>query len=62
MSRLIIILAVLSSFMLSGNSKAIDTGDSALDFQAVTLDEKEISYYKNVKGKKPLYLIFWSTW
>lgn len=62
MNRLIIILTILSLLMWSSDSQALDTGDSAPDFQAVTLDGKEISYYKNIRGKAPLYLIFWSTW
>ena len=62
MNRLIIILAILSLLIWASDSRAIDTGDSAPDFQISTIDGKEISYYKDVKGKKPLYLIFWSTW
>lgn len=48
--------------MWASDSHALDKGDSAPDFQGVTLYGKEISYYKDVQGKKPLYLIFWSTW
>jgi hypothetical protein len=58
----IIILILLSFFMWVGDSHAIDIGDSAPDFHVVTIDGKEISYYKDVKGKRPLYLTFWSTW
>jgi peroxiredoxin len=62
MNRLIIILTVLNLLIWTSGSHAVDTGDSAPDFQVVTLDGKEISYYKDVKGKRPLYLIFWSSW
>jgi hypothetical protein len=55
-------LTILCFFMWATDSRAVDTGDSAPDFQVVTIDGKNISYYKDVKGKKPLYLIFWSTW
>lgn len=37
-------------------------GDIAPDFNAISLDGKRISYYNDLKGKKPVYLIFWATW
>jgi peroxiredoxin len=48
--------------MWSSDSQALGIGDFAPDFQVVTLDGKEISYYKDIRGKTPLYLIFWSIW
>lgn len=42
-------------------SYALDIGDLAPDFTAITLNGKEIRY-SDLKGKKPLYLIFWATW
>ena len=62
MNRLIIILTILRLLMWASDSQAVNTGESASDFQVVTLDGKEISYYKDVRGKAPLYLIFWSIW
>jgi hypothetical protein len=62
MNRKIIILVLISFFVWARDAHALSTGDSAPDFQVVTINGKEISYYKDVKGKKPLYLIFWSTW
>ncbi|MBI4689801.1 MAG: hypothetical protein HY754_06000 [Nitrospirae bacterium] len=44
------------------HAEALDVGDSVPDFHIVTIDGKEISYEKDLKGKKPVYLIFWATW
>jgi hypothetical protein len=64
MKRIVIAVAALliSSFMLTGVSNAIDVGDPAPDFHVSTIDGKEISYYRDIKGKKPLYLAFWGAW
>jgi hypothetical protein len=62
MKRVSVVVIILSLFIWVNSSHAIDRGDSAPDFQVVTIDGKNISYYKDVKGKKPLYLIFWATW
>jgi peroxiredoxin len=40
----------------------LEVGDKALQFQSVTLEGKEISCDRDFKGKKPVYLIFWTTW
>ncbi len=40
---------------------ALDVGDIAPDFTAVTLDGKELRY-SDFKDKKPVYIIFWATW
>ncbi len=41
---------------------ALDAGDRVPDFHIVTLDGKEISYDRDIRDKKPLYLVFWATW
>jgi hypothetical protein len=41
---------------------ALDVGDAAPNFETITLQNKQISYDSNFKGKKPVYLIFWATW
>jgi hypothetical protein len=41
---------------------ALDVGDTAPDFQGVSLDNRQISFYSRFVGKKPVYLIFWATW
>lgn len=40
---------------------ALNVGDNAPDFQGAALDGKQVSY-SGLKGKKPVYLIFWATW
>lgn len=62
MNTLFKTLIVLAMFISTTDGYAMDAGDSAPDFHVVTIDGKEISYYKDIRGKKPLYLIFWSTW
>ena len=56
----VIIVFVVVFFSIS--CYALEIGHGAPDFQVVTLDGKEISYYKDIKEKRPVYLIFWSTW
>lgn len=41
---------------------AVEIGDDAPDFKALSLEGKQISYFKDMKGKRPVYLIFWATW
>jgi hypothetical protein len=43
-------------------SYALDVGEAAPNFETITLENKQISYDSNFKGKKPVYLIFWATW
>jgi len=39
-----------------------EVGDNAPDFNTLTLKGRQVSYYNDLKGKKPVYLIFWATW
>lgn len=48
--------------LLPDSVYALDAGSVSPDFHVRTLDNKEISYYKDLKGKKPVYLVFWTTW
>lgn len=41
---------------------ALDIGDRAPDFNATTLNGREVLYSSSLKGKRPVYLIFWATW
>lgn len=54
----LLLLFVFSPF----NTYAANVGDAVPDFSATTLDGKKISYSADLKGKKPVYLIFWATW
>ncbi len=49
-------------FLMPGRSSALGTGDPAPDFRIVTTGGKDISFFSDIKGKNPLYLIFWATW
>lgn len=40
---------------------ALDIGDKAPDFNAVSLDGKKLAY-SSIKDKKPVYLFFWASW
>lgn len=61
-TALIFSLVITGFFIWGSDGDAVDTGDFAPDFDAVTIDGKEISYSRDIKGKKPLYIIFWATW
>jgi hypothetical protein len=52
----------LSLILLPVRGYALGVGDKAPDFHAATLQGKEIYYDRDIKGKKPAYLIFWTTW
>ena len=39
-----------------------EVGDNAPDFNILSLKGRQVSYYNDFKGKKPVYLIFWATW
>lgn len=54
-------LVLLLMLIFPAAGFALDTGDNAPDFNAVTLDSKKIAY-SSIKGNKPVYLFFWATW
>ncbi|MCL5021771.1 MAG: hypothetical protein M1497_00090 [Nitrospirae bacterium] len=60
----VLIQGILALFLLVLPLKgyALDIGDTAPDFRIASLDGKEISYYRDIRGKKPVYLVFWATW
>ncbi len=53
---------LLSLVFLPAKTFALGAGEKAPDFHVVTAQGKEISYAKDIKGKKPVYLFFWTTW
>ncbi len=58
------ITAILWSclILLPAKGYAVGLGDKAFDFHLVTTEGKTISYYRDLKGEKPVYLIFWTAW
>jgi hypothetical protein len=56
------VMLFLSLILLPATVGALEVGDKAPDFQAVTITGKHISYDRDLKGRKPVYLIFWATW
>lgn len=62
MKKLFILLIALGILLQAGYGQALTQGDPAPDFQAATIGGEHLSYDKDVKGGKPLYLIFWATW
>ncbi len=57
-----LLTAVIFSLVLPLCAHALEAGAVAPDFHAVTTEGKEISYFNDLKGKRPVYLIFWTTW
>lgn len=55
-------ILLLSLILLPVSTYALGAGDKTPDFHVITLHGKEISYDKDIKGKKPVYLFFWTTW
>ena len=60
--RYLTITWALILFLYPIQGLALVEGDDAPDFSIVTIEGKEMSYNRDVKGKKPLYLTFWATW
>lgn len=52
----------LCLLFLPAKAYAVGVGNIAPDFKILTLDGKKISYQQDIKAKKPLYLVFWTTW
>ncbi len=55
-------ILLLSLVLLPVRGYALEVGDRSPDFRAVTIKGEKISYYRDLKGKKPVYLVFWTTW
>jgi hypothetical protein len=55
-------ILLLSMVLLPVSAYALRAGDKTPDFHIITHQGKEISYDKDIKGKKPVYLFFWTTW
>jgi hypothetical protein len=55
-------IAVLALVLLPLKGYALEVGDKAPDFHFLNRAGKDISYAADIKGIKPLYLVFWTTW
>lgn len=60
MMKKIVLIIMLLGIALRGY--AYDVGEKAPDFKVSTLDGEQISYPTDLKGKKPVYIVFWATW
>ncbi len=55
-------LLILSMIFLPIKGYALDVGDRAPEFHLTTPEGKTISFNRDLKAKKPVYLVFWTTW
>lgn len=55
-------ILLLSLLILPAKGYALGVGDKSPDFSIVTIKGSEISYDRDIRGKKPVYLFFWTTW
>jgi hypothetical protein len=55
-------ILLLTLLLLPARAYALGVGDKTPDFRVITIQGKEISYEKDIEGKKPVYLFFWATW
>lgn len=60
-SSIVILLGVTLWFNLTSDSKAIQVGDKAVDFQLETLDGEQIQL-SEINRDKGVILNFWGTW
>ena len=56
------VILLLSLVLFPMKVYALKVGDKAPAFHVFTLKGQEISYDVDLRGKKPVYLIFWTTW
>ncbi len=61
-SVLMKVALLLLLIILPAKVHALGVGDKSPDFHLVTIQGREISYDRDIKGKKPVYLFFWTTW
>ncbi len=55
-------ILLLSLILFPAGAYALGAGDKSPDFHVITQQGREISYDRDIKGKKPAYLFFWTTW
>lgn len=55
-------ILLLTLIIVPGKGYALKVGDKAPNFHVMTLKGQKISYDEDFRGKKPVYLIFWTTW
>lgn len=56
-----VVLVVIAAFFLSQKVYAVNAGDASPDFNIATLEGK-LSYERDLKGRRPVYIFFWSSW
>ncbi len=61
-SSVVMSILLLSLLLHPLSSYALKVGDKAPDFHVITLEGREMVYDKDIKGTKPVYLFFWTTW
>jgi hypothetical protein len=59
---LLIPIALVAALFYPSHALSIALGDMAPDFSIRSLEGRTISYFTDLKGKKPVYLVFWATW
>lgn len=59
---LLILIAFVAALFCPSRAQSIGLGDMAPDFTIRSLEGRTISYFDDLKGKKPVYLVFWATW
>ena len=57
----ILMVVLFLLLMLPVSGFALSVNDNAPDFNGAALDGKRVAY-SELKGKKPVYLMFWATW
>ena len=55
-------ILILLLLIIPFSSYALEVGDNAPEFKILPLGCEQLSYDKDNKDKKPVYLIFWATW
>ncbi len=53
---------LLSLLIFPAKGYALGVGDKSPGFHVVTIEGRQISYDSDIRGKKPVYLFFWTTW
>ena len=60
MKQIVFLLSMLLLVCVDGYAVGVE--DVAPDFNTSNLKGNHISYSGQLKGKKPVYLVFWATW
>jgi hypothetical protein len=57
----VLVALIMFMLVLPLGAYAPKAGEPAPDFSVITVGGTELSYYNDIRGEKPAYLIFWST-